>query len=85
MQVIKDWLHKAVEALHEATALHPTYKLAAAIVFMCCAYRVCISLPNYASRIPDKINVVLLKMLSLQPSGEDYEFLKSIMIENESR
>lgn len=77
--MIKEWLRNVIQALYKATAIHPACKLAAAVVLMCCAHRVC------RFYIPDDISIVLLKMLPLQPSGEGFEFLESIMIEKESR
>ena len=72
MQDIKQWLQEVVTQLSNAS-LNSSAKLAAAVVLMCCAHRVCIS------GIPDDMCLTLLTMMALQPDGAGVVFLQSLM------
>ena len=80
MQVIKRWLQTFIQELEQSN-LHRTPKLVSAVVVMCCAYRV------YQTAITENVNhcVTLLKMMALDPSGEGFVFLSSLMKETDSR
>ena len=79
MQDIRQWLQEVITQLSN-TSLNSSAKLAAAVVLMCCARRVCIS-------TPDSMCLTLLKMMALQADGADIiVFLQSLMKnENMSR
>ena len=73
IQDIRQWLQEVVMELSN-TSLNSSAKLAAAVVLMCCARRVCIS------SMPDTMCLTLLKMMALQPDGADIiVFLLSLM------
>ena len=73
MQDIREWLQEVITQLSN-TNLNLSAKLAAAVVLMCCARRVCIS------GIPDDMCLTLLKMMALQPAGAGImAFLQSLM------
>ena len=72
MQDIREWLQEVISQLSN-TNLNLSAKLAAAVVLMCCARRVCTS-------IPDDMCLTLLKMMALQPDGAGViAFLQSLM------
>ena len=78
IQDIKQWLQEIITQLSN-TSLNSSAKLAAAVVLMCYAHRVCTSIPN-------SVCLTLLKMMALQPDGADIIFLLSLMKnENMSR
>ena len=79
MQDIREWLQEVITQLSNAN-LNSSAKLAAAVVLMCCAHRVCIS------GIPESMCLTLLTMMVLQPDGAGVVFLGSLMKnENMSR
>ena len=83
MQDLKEWLQNVIKQLDQSS-LRPTLKLAAAVVLMCCTHHVAISyLHRY--EIVNDVDIALLRMMTLQPNGEDYTYLGSLLKEKESK
>ena len=73
IQDIRQWLQEVITQLSD-TNLNSSAKLAAAVVLMCCAHRVCIF------GMPNTMCLTLLKMMALQPDGAGIiAFLQSLM------
>ena len=75
MQDIKEWLQTFVQELDQSN-LDRSSKLVSAVVVMCFAHRV------YEYSINGNQSITLLKMMALQSSGENYDFLTSLMKED---
>ena len=73
------WLQDTIKVLSEAELLVPHIKLAAAVFFMCCSYNIC------KDDLADLSSITLMKMMALPPSGDGFEFLKSLMKEKRSQ
>ena len=48
-------------------------------VMECCTHRVC------RDKIANDVDIALLRMMALQPNGEDYTYLGSLLKEKESK
>ena len=75
LQVIKEWIHTFIREL-DRSGLDQSSKLVSAVVVMCFAHRV------YEYVINGNHCITLLKMMALQSSGENYDFLTSLMKED---
>ena len=72
------WLQDTVKFLSE-TELSVPLKLAVAVFFMCCSYKIC------KDDFADLSSITLLKMMALPPNGDGFEFLGSLMKEKRSQ
>ena len=77
-QCMRVWLQDTIKVLSEAELSFPE-KLAAAVFFMCCSYRIC------KDDLADLYSITLMKMMELPPNGDGFKFLGSLMKEKKSQ
>ena len=72
-----DWLVSIVNELADQDKLQKCKKLSSAVCLLVAYTK--LSQKSYIPAINEELAMSLLKMIALSPSGEEYEYLKTLM------
>ena len=72
-----DWLVSIVNELADQDKLQKCKKLSSAVCLLVAYAK--LSKKSYIPAINEELAMSLLKMIALSPSGEEYEYLKTLM------
>ena len=76
-QEMMDWLVSIVNELADQDKLHKCKKVSSAVCLLVAYAK--LSQKSYVPAINEELAMSLLKMIALSPSGEEYEYLKTLM------